>query len=123
LEDKLLKKNIRGMVITGTKNVSIENREKYSELFYKILERTNEITVEKDTYPSCSGCPMGCSKSRIGEIGGNTLVHSLVACTFAKNIYSNIGAVFSCLNVLGYDYTHEDIEQLPALIDEVLENL
>ena len=66
---------------------------------------------------------MGCEKSQRGEIGGNVLIHSLVSCAFATNIYSNIGVVFSCLNILGYDYTHEDIESLPTLIEQILREL
>ncbi len=123
LEDKFDKKNIFGLVVTGTKTEKIINKEKYEELYHKLLNEVGKMTVSKDTFPSCSGCPVGCSKSRIGEIGGNVLVHSLVACTYAKNIYSNIGVLFSCLNVLGYDYTHEDIESLPTLIEEVLKEL
>lgn len=125
LEDKLKKKGLYGMVITGSRTTDLVNinKEKYEELYHKLLAEVNNMTVHKDTYPSCSGCPVGCSRSRVGEIGGNVLVHSLVACTFAKNIYSNVGVLFSCLNVLGYDYTHEDIESLPALIENVLREL
>ncbi len=120
LEEKLLSKNVVGMVVTGTKTYEIQDIERYEELYNKILAQDNALTVTKSVNPSCSGCPMGCDKSRIGELGGDVLIHSLVACAFAKDIYSNIGVVFSCLNVLGYDYTHEDIERLPTLIGEVL---
>lgn len=123
LEEKLSKKNVGGIAITGTRTEELQNKEKYEELYHKILSRFGELKVLKDTYPSCSGCPMGCSKSRIGELGGNVLVHSLVACTYAENIYSNIGVIFSCLDVLGYDYTHEDIEALPALIEGIVKEL
>ncbi len=123
LDDKLLQKNIFGLVVTGTKTFEIQNSQKYEELYYKILGRCNELSVEKSTHPSCAGCPMGCAKSRTGEIGGNLLLHSLVACAYAESIYSNIGVIFSCLNVLGYDYTHEDLEALPSLTNTVLEEL
>lgn len=120
LEEQFERKNISGLVVTGTKTFELKNKEKYEELYLKILARTDELTVEKGTNPSCFGCPMGCSKSRIGEIGGNILAHSLVTCTYAQNIFSNIGAVFSCLNVLGYDYKHEDLEALPNLVEKLL---
>lgn len=123
LEEKMFTKNIAGIVVTGTKNYEIKNIERYEELYNKILARESELTITKGTNPSCSGCPMGCEKSRIGELGGNVLVHSLVACSYAKNVYSNIGVVFSCLNVLGYDYTHEDVESLPVLVEKVLSEL
>ncbi len=123
LEEKLVRKNVRGLVVTGTKVYEVLNKERYEEIYSKILNRTNEITVEKSSNPSCSGCPVGCKQSKVGEIGGNVLVHSLVGCAFSENIYSNIGIVFSCLNILGYDYTHEDIEALPVLINDLLKEL
>ncbi len=123
LEEKLREKNIYSLVVTGTKTFEIQHKEKYEELFKKILERITELSVESSTHPSCSGCPMGCSKSQVGEIGGNLLVHSLTACSFAESIYSDVGTVFSCLNVLGYDYTHEDIENLSVYVGQVLKDL
>ena len=42
---------------------------------------------------------------------------------FAQAIYSDVNTVFSCLNVLGYDYTHEDIENAPLYISQVLKEI
>lgn len=120
LDSKFVEKNVRGIAVTGLRTFNIANREKYEDLYKNLLARTGDISVEKSENPSCSGCPMGCLQSRVGEVGGNVLVHSLVACSFAEKIYSDIGIVFSCLNVLGYYYTHEDLENLPRLIQEVL---
>jgi aldehyde:ferredoxin oxidoreductase len=116
----MIQKNIRGIVVTGTKTYELVDKERYEDLYMKILGRTEDLTVAKSNKPSCAGCPIGCEKSKYGEIGGNVLVHSLVGCAYAEKIYANIGVVFSCLNVLGYDYTHEDIEALPSLIKETL---
>ncbi len=118
LEEKLRGKNLKGIVITGSENYTIKDFPRYTDIYMKILLRVKDISTEKGNFPACSGCPMGCEKSRDGEMGGNILIHSLVACDFAKAIYSDIGVVFSCLNVLGYHYTHEDIENLPHLIEE-----
>ncbi len=123
LETKFLSKNLLGFVITGTTTFDILNKQKYEELYKALLSATDKMQVTQELYPSCSGCPMGCSKSRVGEIGGNLLVHSLTACAFAENIYSDVGTVFACLNALGYDYSHEDLENLPSLIGEVLKEL
>lgn len=123
LAKKFLEKNIRGISLTGTENYKVKNFSGYQALYKNILGRLPELRVEKGIYPSCSGCPMGCGKSKFGEIGGNVLIHSLVACHFADKIYSDIGMVFSCLNILGYDYTHEDIERLPHSIEETLKRL
>lgn len=120
---KFQKQMIQSIVFTGTKTYEIPSPEKYYSLYKKLLNRTEEMTVEKASNPSCSACPMGCEKSAVGEIGGNILVHSLVGCAYAEKIYSDVGTVFSCLNILGYDYTHEDIENLSEFVAQVLENL
>lgn len=120
LAEKLVKKQILSMVFTGTKTFEILNEEKYFELYHSLLKRASDLLVEKGANPSCSGCPLGCEKSRGGEMGGNVLVHSLTACGFAEPIYADVGTVFSCLNVLGYDYRHEDLENLPVLVERLL---
>lgn len=120
LERKLMEKNICGIAMTGSKTFEITDQEKYEDLYKRILKQINLVTVDEGYYPSCIGCPMGCKKSKVGEIGGNVIPHSLVACAYAEKIFSDIGIVFSCLNFLGYDYTHEDIENFPHLISEVM---
>ncbi|MBU0534658.1 MAG: aldehyde ferredoxin oxidoreductase N-terminal domain-containing protein [Patescibacteria group bacterium] len=123
LEKAFVQKNLKGLVITGTEVYSPENFEEYQRLYKTILARTSDLRVERGVYPSCSNCPMGCGKSRVGEIGGNVLIDSLVACQFADKIYTDIGIVFSCLNVLGYNHTHEDVENLPKLIEDTIRKL
>jgi aldehyde:ferredoxin oxidoreductase len=123
LEKKLLEKNVRNIVVTGSKTYALSSPDKYEDLYNKMLAQSILVSVDKGTNPSCIGCPMGCQRSRVGEIGGNVLTHSLVACAFAENIFSDIGITFSCLNFLGYDYTHEDIEEYPELIKTVLQKL
>jgi hypothetical protein len=123
LEQMFVNKNLVGLVVTGTEIYSPENFEEYQKLYKTILARASELRVERGNYPSCANCPMGCGKSRVGEIGGNVLIDSIVACQFADKIYTDIGIVFSCLNILGYKYTHEDIENLPGLIEETIRKL
>jgi len=123
LEKKFIEKNIKGISIIGTEIYSPKNFEDYENLYEEILSRKNELGVEPGGYPSCSGCPMGCGKSKIGEIGGNILLNSLVACQYADKIYTDIGTIFSCLNSLGYGYTHEDIENLPALVEQTIRKI
>uniref|UniRef100_A0A7C4XV46 Aldehyde ferredoxin oxidoreductase N-terminal domain-containing protein n=1 Tax=candidate division WWE3 bacterium TaxID=2053526 RepID=A0A7C4XV46_UNCKA len=119
----LASKNLAGFVVTGTQNRPLPKSPKYQEIFNSLLARISQITVEKDGHPSCAGCPVGCSESKFGEIGGNVLVHSLVACAFAENIYGDPNTVFSCLDALGSGYTHEDIENFPKLVYDLLEEL
>jgi len=123
LESIFKEKNIKGITITGTEIFSPKNFDDYKKLYSEILDRKPDIRVDSAEYPSCSGCPMGCGKSKVGEIGGNILLNSLVACQFADKIYTDIGVVFSCLNTLGYEYTHEDIENLPKLIEDTIRNI
>lgn len=120
---KLSDKKVNALSITATKTFNLPDMQRYTEIFKGIMEKTVDMEVEKGFFPSCAGCPMGCEKSKTGEIGGNLLVHSLVACNYAEKIYSDVGTVFSCLNVLGYDYTHEDIESLPELVQNTLRRL
>lgn len=123
LEKAFLEKNIGGIVLTGTETFKPENFYDYQRLYNELLTRKKDLTVEMGNYPSCSNCPMGCGKSKVGELGGNVLINSLVACQFADKIYTDIGIVFSCLNALGYNYTHEDIENLPKLIEETIRKI
>jgi len=120
LHEKFVRHNLSGIVVTGTEAFKPPNFEKYQDIYFQILERTHELSVKKGLYPSCTVCPMGCEQSSSGEIGGNVLIHSLVTCGFAEKIYADPGIIFSCLNVLGYHYTHEDIENLPNIIEKIL---
>lgn len=122
LAKKLESKNVTGITITGTKTYKPAMFDKYLEIYKTIHSKLDQLKVERGFFPSCSGCPLGCEESKVGEMGGNILVHSLVACEFAEDIYSDIGTIFSCLNVLGYHYTHEDIENLSILVKESLNN-
>jgi hypothetical protein len=123
LETKFIAKNLLGLVITGNNTFDIMEREKYESLYKTLLSGTEKMQVSRDFFPSCAGCPMGCNLSRTGEIGGNVLVHSLVACAYSEKIYSDVGTVFACLNTLGYEYRHEDIEDLPLLVENTLKEL
>jgi aldehyde:ferredoxin oxidoreductase len=123
LGKSLQAKNVIGMVVTGTEIYSPKEFDRYQELYYKILNRKADLSVDEGKHPSCGNCPMGCGKSQQGEIGGNVLIHSMVACQYADSIYNDIGTLFSCLNTLGYGYKHEDIEYLPVLIEETLKRI
>lgn len=120
LEQEFNRRNLKGIVITGTEIITVPDFDKYEELYKKILVRKDDLGVIEGTNPSCANCPLGCGKSKSGEMGGNVLLHSIVACQYADKIYTDVGVVFSCLNVLGYDYTHEDIENLPKIIEQTL---
>jgi len=104
-------KKINGIVVSATNNFTLKDMREYDSLYKSFLLRYQELSVSKENFLSCSGCPMGCSKSSIGEKGGNLLSHSLVSCAYADSIFKDIDLVVSCLNSLGYSYKHEDIEK------------
>jgi len=123
LDMKFKEKNLNALVLTGTKTFEVALWSRYVTLYATILQRVEDMLIGQDVRPSCSGCPFGCSLSQQGELGGNVLGHSLVACDYAQKMYGDSNVVFSCLNVLGYAYTHEDIERIPNLVQELLESL
>ncbi len=113
---KLEDANVLGFVVSATSNRKISDPQKYEKQYNDVLSMVDKMQVVAGSYPSCSGCPMGCEKASVGENGGNVLVHSLVGCIYAEEIYSNISTVFACLNSVGYDFVHEDIEALSELV-------
>lgn len=123
LYKNLLVKNLVAISVTGSKVLDIENEEKYFEIYDKIISKISEVKAGKSNNPSCAGCPLGCDHSKRGESGGNYLTHSLVGCNLAEDIYSDPSIVFACLDVLGYGFTHEDIENFPNLVYDLLEGL
>ncbi len=125
LEKSLAKRFVVGIVINATVSYPIKNVLEYSKIFNDLLTRGLEIHkfARVGSFPSCVGCPLGCEKSKVGEKEGNILAHSLVACDFMSDLYSDVGVVFSCLNILGYDYKHEDLERLPSVVADLLESL
>jgi aldehyde:ferredoxin oxidoreductase len=120
LDKKLSEMNLSGLVLTGTETQKVEDWDKYKDLYKSILFKKDEMTINSGLNPSCSNCPMGCVKAAEGELGGNVLLHSLVACQYSEKIYSDLGIVFSCLHTLGYKYTHEELESVPGLIEKIL---
>ncbi len=122
-EKKFITKRLLGFCLTGTKVTQLGDITKYTALFNQILAQAGSMGLDFGGRPSCSGCPLGCSESRVGEMGGNILLHSLVACGYAENIYSNLGTVFACLDALGYKYTHEQLEALPDLFTKTIKEI
>jgi hypothetical protein len=123
LEKKFVNKNIIGITITGNETYKLKDFSRYSKIYKELLNRQQDINIAKSSFPACSNCPIGCDRSKFGEMGGNVFIHCLCACQYAEKIYSDVGVAFSCLNVLGYDYKHEDIENVPNLIEKTLKEL
>jgi|LakMenE01Jun11ns_1017448.scaffolds.fasta_scaffold9958564_6 hypothetical protein len=119
-----LKANI-GFKITKSIQKNLFSYYDYENWYTKILDRYKELTVEPRNNPSCTGCPMGCDFSSAGEdnMKISILPRTLISCVFAESIYKDIPLVFGCLNSVGYDYKHNDLENLPQLFGELKSNL
>ncbi len=117
------RKNIGGLVVNSTLNMSLEDFSRYEKLYKELLDKIKKLKVMYGDSPSCVECPFGCGRSQIGESEGNILAHCLVACDFVSDIYSDLGIVFSCLNALGYEYKHEDLELLPDIVLRLIKDL
>lgn len=123
LSEKLVSKNVVGFVVSGTQNYKVDRSDKYKKQYREILARTSDMLVPMGTHPSCSHCPMGCNKARVGENNGNFLVHSLVSCIYSEKIFGDLGVVFASLSSIGYDYQHEDLEALPGMVADNIKRI
>lgn len=123
LEEKFSAIRLLGLCLTGTEVYPVKDSSRYNALYKEILDNIELMDEVSSDNPSCSGCPLGCDDSQNGEIGGNILLHSLVSCCYAENIYSNFGTVFACLDCLGYKYTHEELESLPDLFSKTMKEI
>ncbi|MEK7595595.1 MAG: aldehyde ferredoxin oxidoreductase N-terminal domain-containing protein [Patescibacteria group bacterium] len=117
LSEKLQAKGVVAITVSGTEETQTMLNPKYEKLYLEILSKVKMLLIEPSNNASCSGCPMGCKDSKVGESGGDVFTHCLVACKFADPIYSDLSLVFACLNTLGYDYNHGDLENLPILVN------
>lgn len=119
----LKKKNISSVIITGTNTFPVPQNEKYFELYNKFLAETEKLEVEKSGNPSCAGCPMGCSKSHLGESVDSALLNSLVVCSYAQPLFSDVNVVFACLDSLGFGFNHEELENFPTLVYDLMQEI
>lgn len=111
--------------IEYTESFDVRNVYDYEKLYKKLLESFRELSVDPANSPSCFGCPMGCEKSSKGEddLNISVLPRCLVSCGYAASIYKHIPTVFACLQSIGYDYTHSDLERIPLILSEIKEDI
>lgn len=120
LGSKFWENNLRALVVNASRSQKIGKPEEYSKLYQEILSRGRDLSVPYGNFPSCAGCPAGCSQSRQSSPDLSlTMPYCLVACQFAAKIFSSVPTVFSCLNSLGLDYSHEVLESLPVKINQM----
>jgi len=121
---KLFLSNLLGLSISGDAALPILKSREYKELYLEALGRGGELDVPYDGKLSCGGCPAGCGFSQLPEQKFDlVLSHCLVTCGFAGRIYESIPFIFSCLNVLGLPYKHEDLEALPDRIRYIRQHI
>jgi len=115
------KKNLLGAIFVGSSSFKIFNLEYYKKIYFDLLARALDLDVEFAGHKSCSGCPAGCKLSKKGEenINIGVLPRCLVSCAYSSKIYKDIPLVFSCLESLGYHYTHEDLENISNIVGEL----
>ena len=109
-----LKNNLKGLVFSYDGEYSIKDLDDYNDVLEKIRSREKELLVSRSNNYSCLGCPMGCDFSTsVDNSKTSALTKSLVGCSFADSIYSDINLVFLCFQSIGFSYNHEFLEQFP----------
>jgi len=117
---KFIEKGLKKISIIGDGEIEVFDYQGYQEAYEDLNEQINKVEVKPSTHISCSGCPVGCGFAVKGEVGTSSfLSHCLVSCTFADTIYTDIPTIYRGLSVLGYSYTHEDLEFLEGKILEL----
>lgn len=115
LGENLASRNLKAVVVSGTKSIPIENSESYQKVFKELLSRVAEVETAAANNKSCFACPLGGEHSFEGDkFPDRSLSQFLVSCHFASKIYEDIPTVFACLNALGYSWSHEALEKLPG---------
>ena len=61
---------------------------------------------------------LGHTLERVAAAVANFKVE-VVACGFASNVFNSVPTVFSCLNSLGIDYSHETLEDVSVKINQM----
>lgn len=113
LGQRLRGQNVGCLTVSADRSLKIEKMDEYGKLYREILTRGRELSVPYDNFFSCAGCPAGCSLSAQPEYNPSlTLSYCLVACGFAEHIFNNVPTVFACFQSLGFDYTHEVLEEV-----------
>lgn len=107
-----------GIDIDTTESYDLKNYYDFEKIYSDILDGYRKLTVDPRNNPSCTGCPMGCDKSSLGEDDINVAVlpRCLISCAYAEDIYKSIPLVYSCLSSVGYNYRHSDLEKIPTLV-------
>lgn len=110
-----------GINIESARSMDLVNFYDYENLYNGFLNQYKELSVEPRNNPSCSGCPMGCDNSSMGEDDLNIAIlpRCLIACNYAEEIFKNIPNVYASLNSVGYKYHHSHLENLPKLVGEI----
>jgi len=112
--------NLKALVISADRSFKIEKKDEYAKLYQEILLRGRDVSEPYGNAYSCGGCPGGCVHSHEAQFNKSlALPYCLVACGFASNVFNSVPTVFSCLNSLGIDYSHETLEDVSVKINQM----
>jgi len=108
------------LLIFGDKSYPLPDPDNYREVFMDLLGRVRDLQAVPGQNPSCFICPVGCEKSTSSFTNSFSALGScLVSCPLADTIFSDTGLVFSCLEAVGEEISHEDIKEAVEFVDEV----
>jgi len=95
----------------------------YSEIYDQLLKRVRAIWYKKGpSIWSCAGCPLACNK-KFKVVPVIDLASLLGVCRSAAGIYDDLAIAFAALTALGYDYSHEELENGVKLVQELVNTL
>lgn len=115
--------NLYGLTFSSTGELPVSDFDAYFEVVEMLKTKSAALSVTKSFHPSCTGCPMGCALSKAPETENiSILPRALVSCAYAESVYTDIPTVFSCLSVLGYNYTHEFLELFSNNIGDMIKD-
>lgn len=83
----------------------------YDEIYNKLFERVTRVwKTPSEVTDSCASCPLNCSNFRNAK-SNIDLTSILGICLGAAAVYTDPAVAFSALQALGFDYTHEELEE------------
>lgn len=83
----------------------------YEEIYSKLFERVTSVwKTDSEIKDSCAGCPLNCSNFR--KTKNNIDLSSILGvCLGVASVYADPAIAFAALQALGFDYTHEELEE------------
>ncbi|MCX6783942.1 MAG: hypothetical protein NT141_02640 [candidate division WWE3 bacterium] len=83
----------------------------YEEIYNKLFERVTSVwKTASEGADSCAACPLNCANFR--QTKNNIDLSSILGvCLGVASVYVDLAIAFAALQALGFDYTHEELEE------------